>query len=271
MVRNKRFTYQVRPLLSTPQRLSSHTLNKRGRSQTLELLGHLLLNSRQAIVVCGDEGSGKSSLLQALQEQYGAVAPHCLVPGHNTLSYEHILGLASNAIRQQLKVTSQQNLSGELRRLENQHKNLVLMIDDAGLLAPGLINTLIAYSGQNPALKLIFALTHDDLDNKSNADSNLEHCHLIEIPGQPELDDSEFFQDLTANPREDITPDGNHPEQGTTDYLDLPESESVSPNHRALMILIAAVAGLIIIALATQWYSTSKYNTATQVSRTDNN
>jgi Tfp pilus assembly protein PilW len=40
----------------------------------------------------------------------------------------------------------------------------------------------------------------------------------------------------------------------------IPAKEGVRKNDHSLKILIAAVVGLIVLALVTQWYSASKYN-----------
>jgi len=45
------------------------------------------------------------------------------------------------------------------------------MIDEAGHLAPGLINTIIEYAAKNPVLRVIFTLSHDDLNVKSSSDN----------------------------------------------------------------------------------------------------
>ncbi len=69
MVENDTFTYHVKKPLIDQKSRAVHSLISQERTRKLELLIHLISNSRQALVVCGPEGIGKSTLLKVLQER----------------------------------------------------------------------------------------------------------------------------------------------------------------------------------------------------------
>ena len=72
-------------------------------------------------------------------------------------------------------------LSADLSLLERGHKNILLIIDEAGQLTAGVMDELINYAAQHSFLKLIFVLTHDELDLKNDTEVALPDCHVIEI------------------------------------------------------------------------------------------
>ncbi len=145
------------------------------------------------------------------------------------------------------------------------------MIDEAGHLAPGLINTIIEYAAKNPVLRVIFVLTHDELDVKNRSDSAIDDCHLIEIPPLSEKQCGEFLQYLATKPRSQITFNEISDDMIETVYretqgipgriiAELPDFEGAKQSDNSLWILVAAVAGLVALALVIQWFSASEYN-----------
>jgi DamX protein len=164
-----------------------------------------------------------------------------------------------------------QALSGAFRGLENQGKKIILMIDEAGHLAPGLINALIDYAVKNPVLRVLFVLTHDELDLKNSSDNGLDDCHLIEIPPLSEQQCGVFLQHLAVKPRSPVAVNEINDAMIAAVYLEtqgipgliiaqLPASNEARQAHHPLGILVAAVVGLIALALGTQWFSGSDYN-----------
>ncbi len=100
MVENDTFTYHVKkPLIDQKSRVI-HSLITQERTRKLELLIHLISNSRQALVVCGPEGIGKSTLLKILQERKVESWLYCLVQGNADLSFEKIQEQIAQAIKQ---------------------------------------------------------------------------------------------------------------------------------------------------------------------------
>jgi len=280
MVENDTFTYHVKKPLIDQKSRGFHSLITQERTRKLELLIHLISNSRQALVVCGPEGIGKSTLLKVLQERKIESWLYCLVQGGADLSLEKI----QEQIAQAIQVPA---LSGAFRRDENQHKKIVLMIDEAGRLAPGLINTIIEYAEKKPVLRVIFVLTHDDLDVKNTSDSAIDDCHLIEIPPLSEKQCGEFLQYLATKPpqvafneiSDDIIAAVYLETQGIPGRIiaELPGLEGTKESDNSLWVLISAVAGLVALALVIQWFSASEYNIkpmptpATEVQKSANN
>jgi DamX protein len=271
MVENDTFTYHLKkPFIDQKSRVF-HSLITQERTRKLELLMHLISNSRQALVVCGPEGIGKSTLLKVLQERKIESWLYCLVQGNKDSSFEKIQEQIAQVIKQHLPDKQAQALSSVLRLVESRHKKIVLMIDEAGHLAPGLINTIIEYVAKNPVLRVVFVLTHDDLDVKNTSDSAIDNCHLIEIPPLSEKQCGEFLQYLATKPRPQVAFNEISDSMIEAVYREtqgipgriiaaVPSLEGVKQSNNSLWILVAAVAGLVALALGIQWFSGSEYN-----------
>ena len=271
MVENDTFTYHVKQSFIAPKSGDLQALISPERTRTLELLNHLLVNSSQTLIVCGSEGIGKSTLLKILQEQKMPSWRYCLVPGNAGLSFEKLQEYIALAIKQELSGKRDQALSGVFRQLESQRKKLILMIDDAGRLAPGLIDKVIGYAEDNPVLRVIFVLTHDELTDKNSSDNALDESYLIEIPVLSEQQCGGFLLYLAAKPRAQIAFNEINDDMIAAVYREtqgipgrivagLPGFDDAKQSPDSLGILVAAVAGLVVLALCTQWYSASKYN-----------
>jgi DamX protein len=241
------------------------------RARKLELLIHLISNSRHALVVCGPQGIGKSTLLKVLQERKVESWLYCLLQGNKDLSFEKIQNQTAQAIKQNFPNQQVQTLTDVFQLVERQHRKVVLMIDEAGHLAPGLINTIIEYAVKNPVLRVIFVLTHDELYEKNSSDNAIDHCHLIEVPPLSEKQCGEFLQYSATKSRSKVTFDEISDDMIETVYrktegipgliiAELPGVNGTKQSDNSLWILVAAVAGLIALALIIQWYSASEYN-----------
>ena len=271
MVENDTFTYHVKKPLFDQKSRVFHALITQERTQQIELLIHLISNSKQALVVCGPEGIGKSTLLKVLQEHKNEPLFYCLVQGNADLSFEKIQEQIAQIIKKKMQDKLDQVLSSVFRLVKNQNKKIVLMIDEAGHLAPGLINTLIEYAAKNPVLRVILVLTHDDLYVKNTSDHAIENCHLIEIPPLSEKQCGEFVQHLVTKFRSQVCFNEFSDDMIEAIYLEtqgipgrviaeLPNLEGAKQSNNSLWILIAAVAGLVALALVIQWFSGSEYN-----------
>lgn len=194
MVEDDTFTYHVKqqPINTAPVNMAAQSLITKERTQKLDLLIHLLSNLPQALVVCGPEGIGKTTLLTVLQERKTESWRYCLIQGNADLSFEAIQGQLSRAASGKSGQTS--------GRYEVQHKQIVLIIDNAGELVPGLIATIIQYAAANPVLRVIFALTHDELQVKRGSDRAIDDCHIVEIPPLSEKQCGDFLQHLSTKP-----------------------------------------------------------------------
>lgn len=185
MVENEEVTYQL-----THQNPIDYSLITQERTEKLELLIHLLGNSTSPIVLCGSKGVGKTTLLTVFQHQLNQSWQMCLMKGRADLTVEQM--------EAQLIATipHTQTVEHFFALLAEQDKKIVLIIENAGRLAPYLISTLIDYAAQHPLLKIIFVLTHDDLAIKACSDSAIEDCHIIEIKPLSEAQCGDFLQHL---------------------------------------------------------------------------
>jgi DamX protein len=185
MVEHEDLIYQM-----SNQSLVDYSLISQERTDKLELLIHLLSNSTRAIVLCGPKGIGKTTLLGFFQQRHNESWQSYLILGREDLSFEQLQN------RLHSLTSSRQDLIDFFEKLLILKQNLVLIIDDAGCLAPGLINRIIEFMAQHPALKVIFALTHDELAIKNRSDNGIEDCHIIEIPPLTERQCGDFLQHL---------------------------------------------------------------------------
>lgn len=185
MVEHEDITYQL-----THQNPVDYSLITQERTEKLELLIHLLGNSICPIVLCGSKGVGKTTLLTVFQHQLNPSWQTCLVKGRAELSVEQI--------ETQLIATipHTQTVEHFFALLAEQNKKIVLIIENAGRLAPYLMTTIIDYAAQHPVLKVVFVLTHDDLAIKTCSDSTIEDCHIIEIQPLSEAQCGDFLQHL---------------------------------------------------------------------------
>jgi len=114
-------------------------------------------------------------------------------------------------------------------------------------------------------------LTHDELDDKYSSDNALDAGHLIEIPPLSERQCGEFLQHLATKSRLPVAFNEIDDTLIAAVYLEtqgipglmvvkLPALDEAIPGNHSLWILVAAVLGLIAIALGTQWFSASEYN-----------
>lgn len=185
MAEHEDFTY-----LMNNQSSIDYSLITQERTAKLDLLIHLLSNSNRAVVLCGSSGVGKTTLLRVFQQRHNESWQTYLVHGKADLSFEQIEARLIETIPDKQTLAHFFDLQAE------QHKKIVLIIDDAGSLAPYLINTIMDYATQHPVLKVVFVLTHDELAIKHHSDSSIEDCHIIEIPPLSEAQCGDFLQHL---------------------------------------------------------------------------
>lgn len=203
MVEDDTFTYHVKQQRREPPADTAvHSLITKERTQKLDLLIHLLSNLSQSLVVCGPEGIGKTMLLTMLQERKTDLWQYCSLQGNADLSFEAIQNQLAKSISQDKSV---QSLSMALARYEGRHKQVVLIVDNAGELVPGLITAIIQYAAANPVLKVIFALTHDELQVKRGSDRAVDNCHIVEIPTLSEKQCGDFLRLLSLKPAANLS------------------------------------------------------------------
>ena len=241
------------------------------RSKQLELLKHLLNHSHQPLVVCGPEGIGKSTLLKVLQEQTMANWSYCMIANPADLNFEKLQQAIIQEINPNIINKQSQSLTTVFQQLNRQHKKLILMIDDAGCLMPGLINQILVLAKEYALLRVIFVLSHQELELKSLSDTAINEANLIEIPALSEPQCTEFLHLIASDPQTALTANDINDELIAAIYQEThgvpgqivakyPRHDNDPNNTKSLKTLVLAVLVLIFLALCTQWFSHSNYN-----------
>jgi DamX protein len=197
MLDNDKLTYKKTVIGSAVPKQAERAMITLERSQKLDLLIHLLTNLRQALVVCGPEGIGKTTLLKNLRERRQDQWRICLLLGSPALSFEAIvkdLGLSLGL--------GGSNVGFDLSSLRAycEKQKVVLIIDDAGELVPGLIGELVDFADSLSGLRLVFSMTYDEFHIKSASDHAVDECHFIELPPLNLKQCAEYLQNLSAQP-----------------------------------------------------------------------
>ena len=253
-----------------------YLLITRERTEKLELLNHLVTNLAHTIIVCGPEGIGKTHLLKSFQETTMETWMFCCVNGDSQLSLEKIQKLIGDTISQSMPDVKFKTLEGVFDRMADWNMRVLLVVDDAGELLPGLIEKIISYADSNPFLRVIFALTHSELYLKNATDSAIEDCYQIEIPVLTEKQCGEFLEYLSTLHRPRVQYSAINENMVAGLYREthgipgkilaqLPKGDSLSKSDYSKMILGVAVLGLIALALGVQWWSSKRQVVADKV------
>ncbi|HSN23164.1 MAG TPA: AAA family ATPase, partial [Methylomicrobium sp.] len=260
-------TYQIKMMQGENAVASPRFLMTPERQQNLELLQHLLENTDRSIVLCGPEGVGKTALLEFLKKRVKDEFQWCSFKGHAGLAFEEIHEHIGPFLRHS-KLEFHVKTFGQ-NRSHNLHKNIVLMVDDAGDITPGLATKMIHLAEDHPDLRIIFVLTYDQWHIKNCTDPAIENCYIVEMNPFALKECMDFVQHLASlAPRLRFR-------NGITDsmidaiYLEthgipsriiahFPELNKGKESAEPLIILILAVTGLVTLALAVQWFTASR-------------
>lgn len=166
------------------------------RSQKLDLLLHLLANLQQSLVVCGPEGIGKTTLLETVRQIRKDMWKIALLPASSSSSFESLI----NDLLRSLDITRASAFDLSALREACARQKVVVLIDDAGNLVPGLITMLMEFADSLPGLRLVFAMSHDQFHIKSGTDKLVEECHFIELPPLSKKQCGDYLQNLSAQP-----------------------------------------------------------------------
>ncbi len=244
----------------------AYPLISRERTEKLDLLHHLVANLAHAIVVCGPEGIGKTLLLKGFQETTIESWIFCWVQADSQVTLEKIQTLIGEKISQNMPDLKPQPLPNIFDRMAGWNMRVVLVVDDAGNLAPGLIEKILSFTDGKPILRVIFALTHSELYLKNGTDPAIEDCYQIEIPPLSEKQCGEYLEYLSTLHRPRIQFSAINESMVATLYREthgipgnilaqLPKDDSHNKVDYSKAILIYAVIGLIFVALGVQWWS----------------
>lgn len=251
-------TNQVRP--SIPFLLTQE------RIQALDILMHLISNSSDSIIFCGPEGVGKTRLLKVLQNSDIPSCRFLLINDSNELTFGRIQDLLEKFLKDGRSSTNDRIFTSVHREKGISTDKSVIIIDNAGALAPGLIAEILNYADTRSYVCLIFVLTHDELQLKNKSDQAIENCHIVELPPLTEKQCGEFMQHILAKTSGGVITNAlsesaveeiyqhSHglPSRIIAGYSAPPKKPEENPTR----ILVLAVLSLIVVALVVQWLST---------------
>lgn len=169
------------------------------RKQKFDLLRHLLANLPQPLLLIGPDGIGKSTFLSQLVRLVSQGWQVCPLQGSPDLSFEQVQHALARFLGADSKSMSGTD-EGLRRRLDNLAKDertVVLALDDAGTLIPGVFDALCRYVQSHEALRLVATLRPDDLHIKASTDPwGVEQSHVIELPPLTPTQCSEYLRSL---------------------------------------------------------------------------
>jgi len=151
------------------------------REQKLDLLMHLITNLQQPLILQGVLGVGKTTLLSAIESRKTGFTDTFLLSPVQQTSFESIQAQIIEFIKstRQLECHS---MADALEVYAQQELQLVLLVDDADQLVSGLMSTLIEFGTKYPALRLVFAFTVEDYQEKSQLEKVQANCHFVVLP-----------------------------------------------------------------------------------------
>ncbi len=168
------------------------------RAQKYDLLNHLINNLQQSLVICGPEGIGKTTLLEYLLENKPDTWLVYNLKGSAKLGIDPVKAELIQFIQRSHFGTTGQDVVEILSTAEKQNQKFVFIVDDAGLLPPGVIDSLCEFAAAHSALRLVFALTPDELHIKNSSDKAVSDCHFIDLPPLTEMQCGGFLRRLAG-------------------------------------------------------------------------
>ena len=177
-----------------------HALLTLERAQKLDLLNHLIKNLQQSLVVSGPEGIGKTTLLENLRANKQDSWIVYSINATAQLSFEPVQAGLEQYLQQSNPAFTGLKIDQISHAADENNQKIVFLIDDAGLLVPGLINSICQLATVHSALRVVFALTADEVHLKNNSDRTIDECHFIEIPALTESQCGDFLKNLASKP-----------------------------------------------------------------------
>ena len=207
------------------------SLLSEARTRKFDLLLHLAVNLAQPIVVSGPEGMGKTMFLKRLESSARLFAAPCYLAATAATSYEAIVEYLRQAALRELggSGTADLGFSELMAHYARERRLLILMLDNADLLLPGLLSALWDLARQNPALHLVLALPSQAWARKFATDAPaLRDAQPLEIPSLTPAEFAAFLKQLAAE----------QPEQATGHALPEPQWNKASGNPGAALRLL---------------------------------
>ena len=164
-----------------------------GRIPKLDLLLHLLANLHQPIMLLGPKGAGKTALLRQIQGHAHDSWKVCYVLSTANLSFGRILDEICQLLQKPGQSSPNEDteawLEEQLTAFARQDRSLVLLLDNAGILMPGLLDALCGFVRRHPALRLAFTLCPEDIGIKTATDAPaVNDSHVVHLSSPTDAD-----------------------------------------------------------------------------------
>ncbi|MDT8406460.1 MAG: AAA family ATPase [Methylococcales bacterium] len=165
-----------------PQGRLLKTLLSQPRVTQLNLAWHVLTTQQQPVVISGPVGIGKTTFLQTLANLPDLPAQCCLLEADHQDRLEALQGRLLRVLEKRAGDQPFPGLTAYFEQLARQQQNIIVLIDNAGVFRPGLIDALNLWASEFASLRLVYAMSQDDAALKLHTDPNLEACRFIDIP-----------------------------------------------------------------------------------------
>jgi len=176
------------------------------RRQKFDLLIHLLANLDQPIFLSGPDGIGKSTILQQLLRRSLPGWQICLIQASGDSSFESLLQSLAKSLG--MEPSSEPKLREKLGTMAGRDEMMILAIDDAGRLIPGVLDALCRFAFHCPSLRMVLALRPDDIHIKGMSDPwAVEEAHIIELPPLNEEQSQAYLQVVWSRMGKTIDPE----------------------------------------------------------------
>ena len=83
--------------------------------------------------------------------------------------------------------------------MEENNLLLVLLLDDAGTVAPGLLHSLRQFAESHPALRLVYSMNPEDSLIMDAGGSVVGDCRFVDLPALTEQQCGEFIEIISTD------------------------------------------------------------------------
>ena len=144
------------------------------RTRKLDLVLHLVANLNTTVVLKAASRPDSTDLLRHLQAHALPNWAPCYIKATPNLDFAGVTEELLKVLRKPATGAKDELhalLEEQLVILERQHKCLVLLLDHAGVLMPGMLAAICQYARLNPPLKIVCALKPDEVATKTTTDA----------------------------------------------------------------------------------------------------
>jgi len=168
-------------------------------TQKLDLLVHIITNRQNCLILKGKRGVGKSTFLKTVLKRKTNKHELYLIKANDKMSFEVVQAEILRIISASYQLDAHHSIADVLEIYAKEGKSLILLIDDAGCLISGVISTLITYANQHKALRLVFALTPSEYDEKQKIEKIESSCQIMVLPGLTQKQTELLIDQLVAS------------------------------------------------------------------------